>query len=665
MNPYNSALLAAKKQQQLVFLGLVLSSLLIVVVVLSVIFISRGTRIDIQPVDAMSEAKVTVNSGIAMVINKILYSLSNSPKIRVEADGFYPYQRSLNAADFGKVMSIVLVPLPATLKLSTPLEDNQTSWLIDNVLMSQTNHFEYELPAGTYQLTVQHPHFYPATRDLRLARGEQLHKSIEMKPLKGEIKVNSVPSGANVIVNGEQRGQTPLQIALEGGLHNVQLSLSGYEPTEEILELTHTASSIERRYQLEPVRAGVTLQLQPMGGRLTLNGIVQTNLQRLSLEAGKEQRLTYSMPGYFPQTKSLTVKAGEQVDVAMTLEQEMGKVAIESSPDAQVEINGKKVGNTPLSLSLKAVPQQITLSLQGYRSVTQTVTPSAATPQKVSKTLLTENQARLSEAPRKYKNSAGGELVLFMPNDIIQMGATRAEPGQRANEFLKQVKLSQPFYAGSHEVTHAEYRQFRTSHSGDAQLPATNVTWVDAAQFCNWLSAKEGFTPVYHFDGNQLRSIDSDANGYRLLTEAEWEWLARKAGKSEQTRFVWGDETVIPPRAANIADESARGNVAEYVANYTDGFVTVAPVKSFNREASGLYDMAGNVSEWVHDSYVLTRPNNERVYNNTLDRSTDAMRVVKGANWRSGSLTTLRASYREGASQASEDLGFRIGRFLY
>lgn len=665
MNPYNSAILAAKKKQQRVFLGLVLSALLIIIVVLSVIFVSRGTRIEIQPADAATEAKVAVSNGIAMVFNDSVYSLSSAPEISINTEGFYPYQRTLNEKDFGKVITLVLKPLPATLSLSTAVNDDQTVWLIDDELITQANAFNYELPAGSYQLTVQHPYFSPTERDLVLARGEHLEETIELNRLQGEIDINSSPSGANVTVNGEEKGQTPLQLTLAGGVHQLQLTLAGYEPTDENIELTYAAPKLERRYQLEPVRADINLRLQPDGGRLTVNGIHQTNMQRLNVEAGREQRLIYSKLGYFSQSKTLTVKAGERAEVAMTLQQEIGKVEIESSPAAQIEINGEIVGNSPLSVSLQAVPQEITFSLPGYRSVTQTVTPSATSPQKVSKTLLTENQARLAEAPRRYQHTVGGELLLFVPNDIIKMGAPRGEAGQRANEFLKQVRLSKPFYAGTHEVTNAEYRQFRASHAGDAQLPATNVTWTEAAQFCNWLSEQEGFTPVYQFDGNQLTRIHPNVDGYRLLTEAEWEWLARKVGKAEQTRFVWGNDTIIPEKAANIADESARANVSEYVARYTDGYATVAPVKSFSREASGLYDMAGNVSEWVHDSYVLTWPNADRIYDHTLDLATETMRVVKGANWRSGSLTTLRASYREGGSQASDDLGFRIGRFIY
>ena len=154
------------------------------------------------------------------------------------------------------------------------------------------------------------------------------------------------------------------------------------------------------------------------------------------------------------------------------------------------------------------------------------------------------------------------------------------------------------------------------------------------------------------------------ADGYRLLSEAEWEWLARKANRSQTSRFVWGNTTTLPKNSANIADESAKTGVTYYVPRYNDGFAGIAPVKSFSREPSGLFDMGGNVSEWTHDSYTLTVPDATQIYPQQLDNSLADSRVIKGANWRSGTLTELRSAYRDGLSQPRDSVGFRLGRYL-
>ena len=127
---------------------------------------------------------------------------------------------------------------------------------------------------------------------------------------------------------------------------------------------------------------------------------------------------------------------------------------------------------------------------------------------------------------------------------------------------------------------------------------------------------------------------------------------------------VWGNATTLPKNSANIADESAKTGVSSYVPRYNDGFAGVAPVKSFAREPSGLFDMGGNVSEWTHDSYTLTVPDVTQIYPQQLDNSLADSRVIKGANWRSGTLTELRSAYRDGLSQPRDSVGFRLGRYL-
>jgi len=663
MSQFNQQLELARKRQHRMYLWLISGFLLISLIILAIIFASRGTRIEVLPDDATA-VSIHADSWLAMIMFGSVYSLTDSVEVEVAADGFYPHRQNIEQADSGKVIRVTLKPLPARIVFSTPFDDNQTAWFIDDQIIALANTLEHELPAGEHQLLVRHPYYETSTIDLSLSRGETVSRDIELQPLQGEFVVNSIPSGAVVSIDGMEIGNTPLTLPLEGGMHDVQLTLAKYEITEDKLEISNNTPKIERNYRLSVETAGVKLNLQPTGGILMLNGLRLENTGRISVEADKQHRLTYSKPGYFSRTETFSLSTNEKRAIDITLQVETGKIEIISTPSASVLVDGKKVGETPVELSLNAIPHQVELSLNGYRSVSKSITPSAAETQKLSFNLIPEAQAKQAEAPRLYKNKAGGELALFFPNDIIKMGAGRDEPGQRANEFLKQVRLNRPFYAGTHEVTYAEYRQFDSSKSGDSNLPVTSVSWIEAVKFCNWLSQQEGFTPVYDVQGNQLNRINSNADGYRLLMEAEWEWLARKAGKSEQTLFVWGNERTIPTKAVNIADESAKGTVNLYVPRYYDGYAGVAPVKSFSREKSGLYDLGGNVSEWSHDSYSLIAPKENDVYQHNLDTSIISMRVVKGANWQSGSLSELRASYRDGAEQARDNVGFRIGRFL-
>jgi len=129
-------------------------------------------------------------------------------------------------------------------------------------------------------------------------------------------------------------------------------------------------------------------------------------------------------------------------------------------------------------------------------------------------------------------------------------------------------------------------------------LPVQNVGWLDAVAFANALSALEGLSPAYRVSGNSV-SWDHAASGYRLLTNAEWEYAAR-AGAS--TTWAGTDEESGICRHGNVADAVGRETFTEWiVAACDDGYLGLAPVSSLQPNAWGVYDMAGNVSEWVWD----------------------------------------------------------------
>lgn len=664
MNPFNQSLEQAQKRQQRLYLILLVSFVLIAILLVLALMISRGTRVMVAP-DAALPASVSVEQGIAVAVLGSVYSLSSSPTIRVTAERFYPHRQVLQEADLGQVLHITLKPLPSKVSFNAGLSDKRTVWQINDEPLVVTDALEQLLPPGDYTLTISHPHYEQQTIDFSLAAGEQLEQVVSLEPVTGKLLIRSTPSEASVVIDGKEAGSAPQEITLKGGFYQVAVSLAEYETSRETMEVTRDTPNVERDYRLQPVQATINLDLQPAGGSLSVNGIERPATQKLSVEAGKTHQISYRKAGYFSQTQSITVNSKQSASLSFDLTEETGDIEIQSSPVAGVEVNGKVMGNTPITLTLQALPHEITLSRPGYRSVNKTLTPAAKTTQKITATLLPEAQAKLAEAPRLYQHAAGGEMALFIPDEVFTMGAARDEAGQRANEFLRQIRLSRAIYAGVTEVTNQVYRQFKSSHSGDAQLPVTSISWLDAVRFCNWLSEQEDILPVYQLTGNQLASINDKADGYRLLSEAEWEWLARKANRPEASRFVWGNATTLPKNSANIADESAKTSVGNYVPRYNDGYAGVAPVKRFSREPSGLYDMGGNVSEWTHDGYTLTVPDVTQIYPQQLDNNQTDSRVIKGANWRSGSLTELRSVYRDGLSQPRDSVGFRLGRYLH
>ena len=312
------------------------------------------------------------------------------------------------------------------------------------------------------------------------------------------------------------------------------------------------------------------------------------------------------------------------------------------------------------------MPQTISLTRDGYRTETRTVTPETGATRRVEVTLRREAEVRIETAPSQYTNGAGLTLKLFRQPGAVMLGTPRGEPGRRANEFVREIRLDRAFYAGVHEVTASQFRRF--THPGEPPTaddrPVTGIGWDEAARFCNWLSAQEGLTPVYRFEGGRHAGSSAAADGYRLPTEAEWEWLARKAGRDRQTRFPWGDDTRVPARSGNLADESARGRVPVYIPRYDDGFAGIAEVGRLGANAAGLHDLAGNASEWVHDVYDVQPPRAGRTATDPMDTRTGRWHTVKGSSWRSGTLSELRAAWRAGSDAARDDLGFRVARYV-
>jgi formylglycine-generating enzyme required for sulfatase activity len=263
----------------------------------------------------------------------------------------------------------------------------------------------------------------------------------------------------------------------------------------------------------------------------------------------------------------------------------------------------------------------------------------------------------------------GHELRLVTPGRF-QMGASRREPGRRANETLREVELRRPSYLSLAEVTNAQFRRFQASHSSgqfggrdldaDAQ-PVVRVTWEEAAGYCNWLSAQEGLPPVYAMQGGKLVATTPVGTGFRLPTEAEWSRAARYPEGGE-LKYPWGASLPVAPGSGNYADESARPVVSVVLQDYDDRFPVSSPVGSFRPNALGFFDLGGNVAEWVHDVYSIP-PADAPLEKDPVGPAAGDLHVILGSSYLHGSVTELRLSYRDYATKPRADVGFRIARY--
>jgi formylglycine-generating enzyme required for sulfatase activity len=653
------------KQAQRRGAGLYLLGALVTVLavggVLIWLFLVRGYALSIGPADAVSTARVSVVSGTAWVRDNTVYTLGAEVSLQVEADTFEPAQVMISAQSPNNI-EVVLEPSPAVLQAALDVA-GETSWYVNTELVFVGNQLTYKLAEGTYEVTAANPYFLPWNQAVSVQRAESIELAVELIPIQGTLTVQTTPAGAQVSINETVMGNTPLKINLEGGKYSLTTTLQDYQDIQDTLFLTFNQPNLTRSYQLDAVQASLSVSAQPSDGVLLIQNL-ERPLGTHSIDVKTPYSVVYRKPGYYPFNTKITLAPKEQKSLNIVLEPERGKVRVSANIQAELAVNGQASGQVSSQsriLALAAKPTQITLSRAGYRTVTQSVTPTSQRELALNLTLLTEFDARRKEGRPLFANQLGINLLKFKP-DEYQMGSPPNETGRRRNEHEVRVDFTREFWVSEHEITQGQFAAFK-GQSSNSKLPQTDVSWNAAARFTNWLSEQEGLPAFYIVRGEQVVAYDISSTGYRLPTEAEWEWLAKKAQRARNTVYVWGDQTRIPSNAGNFADESAKSNQLIHLENYDDKQPGVAPVGSFKADRLGLHDLAGNVSEWVNDFYTTALPNTSIVQIDYMGAVRGTQHVVKGGNYSSGRLRELRGAFREVGESAQPTIGFRIARY--
>ena len=573
-----------------------------------------------------------------------------------------------------QTVEIELAKLPGIIMFTTE-PDVAADVQIDGESVGTAPLIEVEVEPGRHRVEFVAERYLSEVLELDVTgEGQQQQLSVELTPNWAPVSLSSRPAGAQVLVDGMPVGTTPAELEVEAGERQLELRLPGHNAWREAITVLADQPVDLPEVTMVQADGRVELVTDPVGAAVSVNGEFQGSTpMTLRLRPGRAHAIAVSKPGYATATQELSVAAdsGRRLDISLV--GQYGVIDVVSDPPAaEIHVDGEPGGVTPAQLNLLAVPHELEVRLAGHASQSTTVTPRTGFPQRWETALVAENATTGAGYPRVVHTGLDQELRLVLPGEFT-MGSSRREQGRRSNEALRTVRLTEGFYLGVKEVSNAEFRQFDPEHDsgsfsgesldGDEQ-PVVRITWEQVAQFMNWLSIRDSLQPVYEEGNGAWRAVRPLRSGYRLPTEAEWAWAARFASREEPLTFAWGPALPPPDRVGNFADISARQLLPTTLVTYNDGYSVSAPSGSFAANPLGIFDLGGNVSEWVQDYYEVGRTETEEVIEDPLGPEDGRFRVVRGPSWRGATVTDLRMASRNFNIDGDEWIGFRIARNL-
>lgn len=545
--------------------------------------------------------------------------------------------------------------------------------LLDGEEIGRTPLVDREVPPGAAQLLVQADGHLPVTRQIQVEGCRRRQKlTVALVPGWAPVFVDAAPAGAAIEIDGRTVGAAPADLKVPVGRHRIRITAAGRKPWESHITVEPGQPLNLGRIDLQPAAGRLHIISKPAGAQvLAAGGYAGQTPATAVLPPDREHEIRLSKAGFAVDRRMVSVGSGAEKTLRIELEPLQGTVAFDVRPaDAALWIDGQSVGSVPDRLPLKASSHDIEIRKEGYRSFRVRITPLPGLVHRIAADL-TPAAAPAARPPDKTAAANGYPLKRIVPK-AFRMGASRREQGRRPNETLRQINLQRPFWMGMREVSNLEFKAFDPRHrSGTFQgrdldaggLPVVSVSWRSAALFCNWLSEQDGLPAFYAEKEDRMRPAEPLNTGYRLPTEAEWEYCARFDGQQAVRKYVWGEGFPPPDQSGNFADAAARGLLNSVLSGYQDGYSAAAPTARFPPNPLGLFDLGGNAAEWCHDAYTIHPYEPDAVYTDPVGPENGSLHVIRGASWQDAAMTVLRTAYRGYGDKGRDNVGFRICRY--
>ncbi|MEP6822259.1 MAG: bifunctional serine/threonine-protein kinase/formylglycine-generating enzyme family protein [Chthoniobacterales bacterium] len=515
---------------------------------------------------------------------------------------------------------------------------------------------------------------------------------IEEPPTFVKATIATDPAGAMVLL-GDRMKRSPAQFeGIEPGKYSLRVMLPEFDPVEQRVELKSGETFALPLIKLQRSKGSVQITSAPDGaefelsraGEPALRATTPATLQGLSTGVYE----AVARRGEWELRDRVEIKRGETTRKVFDFA--TGTISIASEPPgAEISIDGKVRGPSPLTLELPAGSHRVSAQYQDW--------PAEERDLKVEKNQTASASFEFAKGSVKIISAPSGASVTQDGRDlgVTPLLVEDVEPGQVAYElhlagfkietltgvvrsktqtFLDARLKKQPttaregpfenslgmrlvpvdgFYLSVWETRVKDWDAFcQATGRGSAPPdfsqtendPVVKVSWQDANDFCVWLTAEE-----------RRNGLISESEIYRLPTDREWSMavgLSDEGGTTPEERdgrlkgvYPWGKQWPPPTGAGNLADQSASRRRGPTIDGYSDGYAATAPVGSFPPNALGVYDLSGNVWEWCDDLY---KPGSR-------------WGVLRGGSWANSNRAELLSSYRNVIDRYERDViyGFR------
>ena len=628
--------------------------------------------INLAPQEAQANATYRTTTAGAMVFgSNVFLFVGGETGLEINAEGFHPYKTSLRRSE-STSLDVTLVPLPglANIVVNT---SHDVEIKVDGTTMGVGRQLSLELAAGTHEIALSSSRIEPYESTIEV-KGFGESQEFVITPIDSTsfLSVNTIPADATIELDGQILANPSVNTSIGIGSHFLVVNAPDHASTvrqfvtkqDDVIDL----GTIE----LDKDPVVVDVETTPSSASLFIHGkYLASTPTTLRLQPNVEHELTIVKPSYVESTTTVFGKPGESIYTQIELVKEQVAVQITSNVIADIAVNGQLRGQTPLNIDV-VDNARVSASRTGYLTETKEIRITDGIEQSLYMELLTPTERKDKDAPDQVQITNDLVLQKFVPRRYIMAvsseGWSSGQPTNNQKSTIN-VAITRPFYLSQNEVTVKDFRSFSgqsKSESGEERLPITDVTWIQAAEFCNWLSKEHELEPVYVIASRGvLQSVDESALGFRLPTEIEW--LAAYANQNDspgvKERFPWGSSAAIPRAFGNFAGREASTSLQKVNYEYVDNHASVAPIASYRANHNRIHDLAGNVSEWIHDYYELW-PEVDSLTDYTGPK-TGLDHVVRGGNFMTAESKDLAFDSRRFLNTKEPTVGFRVARWIH